>query len=80
MSAQTAFEVRYADGSVEPADSLWGARHLIARRVAFDSNPVDPRSVLPAQIFEKGRHLFGGRAVVEKIESTDELTSISGSE
>ena len=80
VSEPTSFAVRYADGSVEQADSLWGARHLIARRVAFAANPVDPRDVLPAQIFEQGRHLFGGRVVIERIETAAELTRVAGTE
>jgi len=69
------FEARLANGEVEVADSLWGARHHIARRVAFDADPLDPRNVLPAEIWRTGANLFGGRAFVEKIFTTAELST-----
>jgi hypothetical protein len=69
------FEARLANGEVEVADSLWGARHQIARRVAFDTDPLDPRNVLPAEIWKMGAHLFGGRAFVEKIFTAAELSA-----
>jgi hypothetical protein len=78
MAAEEAFEVRYADGEVEVAESLWGARHLVARRVAFADDPVDPRRVLPAEIAKTGRHLFGGRVFVERILTTADLSPEGG--
>ena len=57
------------------ADSLWGARHHLARRVAFDEDPLNPRNVLPAEIWKTGSSLFGGRAFVEKIFSAAELSA-----
>jgi hypothetical protein len=68
------FEVRLANGEVEPAGSLWGARHVIARRVAFDTNPLDPRNVLPAEIWKQGTG-FGGRSYVETVYTADELST-----
>jgi hypothetical protein len=68
------FEIRLANGDVERAASLWGARHMIARRVAFDTNPVDPRNVLPAEIWKKGSG-FGGRSYVETIHTAAELST-----
>jgi hypothetical protein len=68
------FEIRLANGEVEQAASLWGARHVIARRVAFDTNPLDPRNVLPAEIWKKGAG-FGGRSYVETIYTAAELSS-----
>ena len=76
MGAEVTYEVRFADGEVASADSLWGARHLIARQIAFAANPTDPRDVLPAGIFEKGAHLFGGRAFAERITTAAELSSL----
>jgi hypothetical protein len=68
------FEIRLANGDVEHAGSLWGARHVIARRVAFDTNPIDPRNVLPAEIWKKGAG-FGGRSYVETIYTAAELST-----
>lgn len=75
MAAEERFEARLANGEVEVADSLWGARHHIARRVAFDDDPVNPRNILPAEIWKTGPQLFGGRAFVEKIFTAAELSS-----
>lgn len=75
MADEIRFEARLANGEVEVADSLWGARHQIARRVAFDTDPLDPRNVLPAEIWKTGAHLFGGRAFVEKIFTAAELSA-----
>jgi hypothetical protein len=67
------YEVRLANGEVEVAESLWGAHHAIARRAAFDADPLDPRNVLPARISKLGRQYFGGRTFVEEIRSVSEL-------
>lgn len=75
MPTAPKFEVRLADGEVEIADSLWAARHLIARRVAFADDPTDPRNVLPAKIWQRAPNLFGGRAFVEEIRTTAELST-----
>jgi hypothetical protein len=75
MSVEERYEARLANGDLEIADSLWGARHHIARRVAFDDDPVNPRNVLPAEIWKTGAHLFGGRAFVEKIFTVGELST-----
>jgi hypothetical protein len=75
MSASTKFEIRLADGAVEVADSLWAARHIIARRVAFADDPSNPRNVLPAKIWKKAPNLFGGRAFVEEIQTAAELSA-----
>jgi hypothetical protein len=72
---EEAFEVKLANGEVEAAESLWGARHVLARRVAFADDPTNPRSVLPAEIWKTGRHLFGGRAYVETIWKVSELST-----
>jgi hypothetical protein len=69
-------EVRLAGGTVEVADSLWCARHLIARAVAFDTDPTRPWNVLPAEIWRRDTSLFGGRAFVETISTVAELSSI----
>ena len=69
------YEVRLANGERETADSLWGARHVIARRAAFDTNPLDPRNVLPAEIWKKTPNAFGGAAFVEKILTVGELST-----
>ena len=75
VAGEIRFEARLANGDVEVADSLWGARHVIARRVAFDDDPRNPRNVLPAEIWKTGPNLFGGRAFVEKIFTAVELSS-----
>ena len=69
------FEIRLANGDVETADSLWGARHAVARRAAFDENPLEPRNVLPAEIWKKAPNLFGGGVFVEKILTVAELST-----
>jgi hypothetical protein len=69
------FEARLANGEVEVADSLWGARHHVARRIAFDTDPTNPRNVLPAEIWKKGANLFGGQVFVEKIHTAAELSA-----
>jgi hypothetical protein len=69
------FEVKLANGEIEAADSRWGARHVVARRVAFDTDPVNPRNVLPAEIYQTGPTLFGGRALLETIYTVDELST-----
>jgi hypothetical protein len=76
MAAEIRFQARLANGEVEVAESLWGARHVIARRVAFDADPLDPRNVLPAEIWKTGPNLFGGQVFVEKIFTVAELSSI----
>jgi hypothetical protein len=69
------YEVRLANGEVEIADSLWGAHHAIARRAAFDADPLKPRNVLPARISKLGKQFFGGRVFVEEILSVKELST-----
>ena len=76
MAATTSFEVRFANGESELAESLWGARHLIARRIAFHDDPLDTRSILPAEISKTGGNLFGGRVFVERISTAAELSSV----
>jgi hypothetical protein len=73
--ADTHYEVKLANGEVEVAESIWGARHIIARRVAFDRDPLNPLNVLPAEIWRTGRHLYGGRVFVERIYATSELST-----
>jgi hypothetical protein len=75
VAAETQFEARLANGKVEVAASLWGARHIIARHVAFDAEPLNPRNVLPAEIWKTGPHLFGGRMFVERIDTAAELSA-----
>ena len=75
MTAETQFEARLANGEVEVAESLWGARHVIARRVAFDDDPLNPKNILPAEIWKTGPNLFGGRVFVEKIFTAAELST-----
>ena len=74
MADETRYEVRLANGEVEVADSIWGAHHAIARRAAFDSDPLNPRNVLPARISKLGKQYFGGRTFVEEIRSVRELS------
>jgi hypothetical protein len=69
------YEVRLANGEVEVADSLWGAHHAIARRAAFDADPLKPRNVLPARISKLGKQYFGGRVFVEEILTVKELST-----
>jgi hypothetical protein len=76
MSDSARFEVRLAGGVVEAADSLWGARHLVARAVAFDTDPLRPANVLPAEIWRRDTRLFGGRTYVETINTVSELSSL----
>jgi hypothetical protein len=75
MADETQFEVRFANGEIEVADSLWGARHIIARGAAFDDDPLNPHNVLPAQISKLDKSLFGGRAFVERIHTVAELST-----
>ncbi len=75
MTGEIQFEARLASGKVEIAESLWGARHIIARHVAFDTDPLNPKNVLPAEIWKKGPNLFGGRAFVEKIFTAADLST-----
>jgi hypothetical protein len=75
MAAENQFEARLANGEVHVAESLWGARHIIARHVAFDTDPLNPGNVLPAEIWKTGQNLFGGRVFVEKIFTAAELST-----
>ena len=68
------YEVKLANGEVEIADSLWGARHVLARRVAFAPDPTRPANVLPATISKLGKQFFGGRVFVETISTAAELS------
>ena len=43
--------------------------------VAFDDDPLNPRNVLPAEIWKRGPKLFGGRAFVETISTIADLTT-----
>jgi hypothetical protein len=70
-----AYEVRLANGETESAESLWGARHVVARRAAFDADPLRPVNVLPAEIWKVGANVFGGRVFVETIRSVGELSA-----
>ena len=71
---KTRYEVKLANGETEIADSLWGAHHAIARRAAFDRDPLRPTNVLPARIYKLGPQFFGGRTFAEEIVSVSELT------
>jgi hypothetical protein len=75
MAGDERYEVRLANGEVEIAESLWGAHHVIARRAAFDADPLKPRNVLPARISKLGKQYFGGRVFVEEILSLKELST-----
>ena len=75
MDDEVRYEVKFANGEIETADSLWGARHLIAQRVAFASDPTKPWSVLPATVSALGKKYFGGRTLVETINSVSELST-----
>ena len=68
------FEVRLPSGERELADSLWGARHIVARRAAFDRDPTRPTNVLPAEIWKLDPAKFGGRTYVETINTVAELS------
>jgi hypothetical protein len=74
------YEVQLANGETELADSLWGARHALARRVAFAADPARPLDVLPARIYRLGRQFFGGRTFAEEILTASELTAVSSDE
>ena len=74
MAAEERFEVRLANGETEVASSLWGARHVIARRAAFDADPLRPANVLPARIYKLGPQFFGGRTFAEEIRTVSELS------
>jgi hypothetical protein len=76
MSEGVRYEVRLASGRKETADSLWGARHLVARDVAFDNDPTRPVNVLPAEIWKLDPTKFGGRAYVETISTVGELSGL----
>ena len=76
MNGVERYEARLANGERESADSLWGARHVVARRVAFDTNPLDPRNILPAEIWKQSPAVFGGGVFVERIETAAELTAL----
>ena len=71
------YEVKLANGDVEIADSLWGARHVVAQRVAFAPDPTRPTTVLPVTISKLGKQLFGGRVFVETIATAAELSALS---
>ncbi|HZQ02526.1 MAG TPA: hypothetical protein VFA88_00740 [Gaiellaceae bacterium] len=75
MDDAIAYEVRLANGETESAESLWGARHVVARRAAFDADPLRPVNVLPAEIWKVGANVFGGRVFVETIRSVGELSA-----
>ena len=74
MSEESRYEVEFPNGEREAADALWGAHHAIARRAAFDIDPLKPRNVLPARIYKLGRQYFGGRVFAEEIRSVSELS------
>ncbi len=74
MDDDTRYEVRFPNGRREIADSLWGAHHLVARRAAFDTDPLRPTNVLPARIFRLGPQYFGGSVFAEEILSVSELS------
>ena len=74
MAEEKHYEVRFPNGDREVADSLWAAHHLIARRAAFDSDPLHPTNVLPARIFKLGKQYFGGSVFAEEILSVSELS------
>jgi hypothetical protein len=73
------YEVRFDDGEVEVADSLWAAHHLIARRAAFADDPLRPHGVFPVRISKLGKQFFGGRVFVSEVGSAAELSSDSAS-
>jgi hypothetical protein len=73
MSEDTKYEVLLANGERETVDSLWAAHHAIARRAAFDADPLRPRNVLPARIYKLGKQYFGGRVFAEEILSVRDL-------
>jgi hypothetical protein len=76
MSDAVRYEVRLASGRTEMADSLWGARHVVARGVAFDDDPTRPVNVLPAEIWKLDPARFGGRVYVETISTVGELSRL----
>jgi len=70
------YEVKLANGEVELADSLWGARHIVQQRVAFAPDPTRPWSVLPVTISKVGKQFFGGRVFVETLSTVSELSAL----
>ncbi|HEY4348814.1 MAG TPA: hypothetical protein VGM80_14615 [Gaiellaceae bacterium] len=77
MGAEATFQVCLASGARELGESLWAARHIVARRVAFANDPLSPREVLPAEIWQLDPKVFGGRVYVETIHTASELTAIT---
>jgi hypothetical protein len=69
------FEVRLANGEVETAESQWAAHHVVARRIAFDTDPTRPVNVLPAEIWKLDPTRFGGRVYVETIFTAADLSA-----
>lgn len=80
MPEDARYEVRFPNGDRETADSRWGAHHLIARRAAFDSDPLRPVNVLPARIFKLGKQYFGGSVFAEEILNVNELSPMPAPE
>ena len=80
MAAKVGFEVRLANGEKDVADSLWGARHILARRAAFDTDPLRPVNVLPAEIWKLDPSKFGGRVYVETVSAVSELSELGDPE
>lgn len=76
VSDAVRYEVRLPGGRSEVADSLWGARHVVARAAAFDKDPTRPVNVLPAEIWKLDPAKFGGRVFVETISSVAELSQL----
>jgi hypothetical protein len=77
VAEEATFEVRFANGETEKADSLWSARHAIARRAAFDTDPLHPRNVLPAEVWKTGANVFGRGIFVERIQTAAELSAVT---
>jgi hypothetical protein len=74
VADETQYEVQLANGDREVAASLWAAHHAVARRAAFDADPLRPVNVLPARIYKLGPQFFGGRVFHEEITSVSELS------
>jgi hypothetical protein len=49
---------------------------VVARRVAFDPDPTNPRGALPAEIWKTGQTAFERGIFVERIETAADLSAI----
>jgi hypothetical protein len=65
---QIQYEVHFANGDVEFADSVEAARNIVLKRAGNDQAPAD---LLPADIWETGPNQVGVGRRVARITSVD---------